>query len=394
MARRNPTQKERGQGTPLKAAALRTLGPGRYSDGPFGHGLMFNVKPTGARSWLQRMTVDGRRRTIGIGPFPVVSLAEARSAAFENARKRQQGINPIVERQRTRAMPTFSEAMEATIALQRATWKPGSRNEPNWRSSLAHAKAIAGRPVDKVTADDVIAILAGMGDKAATARALRQRLRTIFEWARSKGHRADNPADERIDAALPKAGRKVEHRKAVPYQDVPAMVRDIRAIEAPTWHGMKLAAEFLILTGMRSGEVLGARWSEIDLDSRTWTIPEGRMKGNREHRVPLSDAAVSALLKARERHSSGLVFRSPRGGQIDRLIPVLRKAGCDADVHGFRSSLRDWCSETGVDDTVAERCIAHYEADKTRRAYHRTDRFEDRVSVMERWARHCTGTAA
>lgn len=372
--------------------------PGTYCDGPGRHGLMLIAKPAAGggvrKAWAQRLTVHGRRTNIGLGKCEFFSLTEVRERAYLNAKANARG-EPLpfggARHGAVRAVPTFAEAMEATIAIQRVTWKRGSRNESNWRSSLAHAKAIASHPVDVVTTDDVIAILAGMGDKAATAKQARQRLRSIFDWARSKGHRTDNPADERIDAALPKAGRKVEHRKAVPHGDVPAMVRAIRAIDAPTWKGMKAATEFLILTGARSNEVTGARWSEIDLAGRTWTVPEGRMKGKREHRVPLSDAAVSVLQEARERtRGKGLVFRSPRGGQIDRLVPVLRKAGSDADVHGFRSSLRDWASENGVDDTVAERCIAHYETDKTRKAYHRTDRFDDRVPVMEAWGEYAT----
>ena len=376
----------------LKATQLRTLPAGRHPDGRYG--LYFNVIGN-SRTWIQRLTIDGKRRNRGLGPWPVVSLAEARDIAFENVRLRHRGLDPFAERQRERTVPTFAQATESYVGLQRAGWKAGGRVERNVRGVLLHAKAIADRPIDGITTDDVIGVLGALirDDKMPTARALRQRLRAIFDWARSKGHRLDNPADERIDAALPRNGHTVEHRKAVSISEVPAVFRSIRAIGKPTWRGMVAATEFLILTGARSAEVTGARWNEIDLATATWTVPASRMKLNRAHRVPLSTAALTVLQAARERHgSTGLVFRAPRGGEIDRLVPVLRHVGIGADIHGFRSSLRDWCSENGVDDTVAERCIAHYETSATRKAYHRTDRYEDRVAVMEAWGAHVAAT--
>ena len=379
-----------------KVAAIKT--PGTYCDGPGRHGLMLMVRPAAAggvrKSWVQRATVAGKRTNIGLGRVDFFSLAEARKRAYLNAKANARGeALPYGGARRGAvhaAVPTFAAAIEQCIGLQRQGWKPGSRNEANWRSSLAHSNGLLTMPVDAISTEDVISVLSRLvtAGKAPTAKALRQRIRTVFEWARSKGYRSDNPADGRIDAALPKNGHRVEHRAAVPYADVPAVVAAIRAIEKPTWTGMKLATEFAILTGCRSAEVTGAKWSEIDLAARTWTVPESRMKAGREHRVPLSDAALQVLQAARERHSTGLVFRAPRGGEIERLVPVLRAVGCDADVHGFRSSLRDWCSENGVDDTVAERCIAHYPSDATERAYHRTDRFEERVPVMAKWAKH------
>ena len=377
----------------LTHSRLHQLPNGRHSDGSFG--LYLDVRGK-SRAWIQRVTIDGKRTNLGLGPWPLVSLTEAREAAFENARTIRRGGDPRAERKRDASIPTFAAACDAYIELQRSTWKNG-KNESNWRSSLAHAAPIADRPINAIGTDDVLAIIGGLvrAGKQPTAKALRQRIAAVMEWARAEGHRTDNPADARIDAALPRNGHKTTHRAAVPFADVPDALRRIRAIDRPTWAGMKLAAEFLILTGMRSGEVLGADWSEIDLEARCWTVPAARMKMVREHRVPLSDAAVAVLEAARARHgSAGLVFRSPTGRQIDRLIPVLRAAGIREDVHGFRSSLRDWCSDSGVDEVTAERCIAHYEADKTRKAYHRTDRYEARVVVMQQWGRFVTGSAA
>lgn len=375
----------------LKAASLRNMKPGRHPDGRYG--LYFNVKPTGARSWLQRLVIDGERRTAGLGPYPVVSLAEARDAAFENVRMRQRGINPFSNRNRPRAVPTFAEAADSYIAIQRVTWKKGSRNEANWRSSLAHAKAIAGERVDSIMTDDVAGIVTALltAGKGPTAKAVRQRIRLIFDWCIAQGHRTDNPANGSIDAILPKSNHRTEHRKSVPHVEVPSVLRSIRSIDKPTWRGMIAATEFAILTGMRSGEVTGATWSEIDMDAAVWTVGPERMKMSREHRVPLSQAALSILRAMRDRHgATGLVFRSPRGKEIERLIPVLREVGCDADIHGFRSSLRDWCAENGVDHAVGELCIAHYPSDSTVKAYLRTDRLSDRAPVMERWAEYLT----
>ena len=358
---------------------------------------MLSVKPSGTRSWLQRLVVGGVRKTFGLGPYPVVSLAEARNIAFENVRKRHQGIDPSVRARPARAVPTFAEAADACIASRRRGWKAGTRNEGNWRSTLGHAAPLAGVPVDAVDADAVVAVVRRLVDagKTATAAALAQRIKAILEWASDEGHRTGpSPVNGRVERELARRPHTTEHHEAVPFAEVPAAIAKIRALTKPTWRGMVAATEFAILTGARSNEATGATWDEIDLATRTWTVPVERMKGKRPHRVPLSGAALALLDTALDRTGgTGLVFRSPRGLRIDRLIPVLRKAGIGADMHGFRSSLRDWAAESGVDDGLGEMLLAHYPTDRTIKSYYRSDRFAERVPVMERWARHCNGAA-
>ena len=378
----------------LKAAKLKTMKPGRHPDGAFG--LYFNVKPSGSRSWVQRLVIEGQRRTFGIGPYPVVSLAEARDAAIDNVRKRRAGVNPIADRVRA-SVPTFGEAADTFIKLQAAGWKAGSRNESNWRGSLAHAAAIADRPIDAIGTHDVIAVLVPLwAAKPATGKVLRQRIAAIMDWARSTGHRTDNPADSRIDAALPRSAHKVEHRAAVAVSDVADVLRRVRAIDRPTWRGMKDAFEFMVLTASRTGETLGARFDEIDREG-VWVVPSERMKGGRSHRVPLSAAALSVVERARERTGgSGLMFRSPTGKRIDDkgLRRVMSAIGCDATPHGFRSCFRDWCSESGIARELAEWSLAHRFMSDTEAAYARSDLLEKRAPVMDRWGRYATATPA
>ena len=207
----------------LKAASLKTMKRGRHGDGRYG--LYFNVIGN-SRTWVQRLTIDGKRRNFGLGPWPVVSLSEARDIAFENVRKRHRGIDPIAERSRAAAMPTFAEALDSCIALRADGWKAGSRNEANWRSSLAHAAPIADRPVDAIASDDVVGIVTALlrAGKAPTARSVRQRIRLVFDWCIAQGHRTDNPANDAIDALLPSSGHKTKHRESVAVADVAQVV--------------------------------------------------------------------------------------------------------------------------------------------------------------------------
>ena len=180
----------------LKAASLKTMKLGRHPDGRYG--LYFNVIGN-SRTWVQRLTIDGKRRNFGLGPWPVVSLSEARDIAFDNVRKRHRGIDPIAERERAAAMPTFAEALDSCIALRAGGWKAGSRNEANWRSSLAHAAPLANRAVDAIASDDVVGIVTALlrAGKAPTARSVRQRIRLVFDWCIAQGHCTDNPGERR-----------------------------------------------------------------------------------------------------------------------------------------------------------------------------------------------------
>lgn len=378
----------------LKATSLKTLRPGRYADNA--HGLYFNVKPSGTRSWVQRLVIDGQRRTFGLGPYPVVSLSEARDIAIDNVRLRRRGIDPIAERGRARNIPTFAAACDAYIDLQRAAWKAGSRNESNWRSSLAHAKAIHDRPVDAVETHDVIAVVSALyrDGKDATARGLRQRIRAVMEWSRAAGHRTDNPADGRIDAALPKAGRETRHREAMPWRDVPTLYARLAGVTGPQ-RGAALALRLLILTGVRRNEARMAKWTEIDTAGAVWTIPGARTKTGRVHRVPLTPAALAVLDEAkRSRCREGFVFCGARGARVTetglRDILKAHADGAAGTVHGFRSTFRDWCGENSVAQELAEAALAHV-AGKTERAYARSDLLERRRPVMDAWAGHLAG---
>ena len=360
----------------------------RYGDGRYG--LYLQVKPSGARSWVQRLTIDGRRRTFGLGPWPVLSLREARDLAFENVRLRHRGINPLAARKPASAAPTFAVMADEYIKLQAQSWRAGSRNEKNWRSSLVHAKAIADAPVDKISIDDVIGVLAPIyRDRETLGRTLRQRIRSIFSYSQSKAWRLDNPADERLDAALPRNGHATAHRESVEHEQVADVLAQVRAISDPKWLGAKLALEFLVLTSARSGEVLGMNWSEVE--GETWTVPAGRMKTRKPHRVPLSVQARAVLQKARERtHGTGLVFRGSTGKRLDgsKLRLLLKRIGVEATIHGFRGSFKSWAMETGVDRALAELSLAHSYMGNIEAAYVRTDMLEQRRPVMAAWGAH------
>ena len=381
---------------PLKSASLKTMKRGRHPDGRYG--LYFNVIGN-SRTWVQRLTIDGKRRNFGLGPWPVVSLSEARDIAFDNVRKRHRGIDPIADRERAAAMPTFAQAADSCIALRAGGWKAGSRNEANWRSSLAHAAPLANRAVDAIASDDVVGIVTALlrAGKAPTARSVRQRIRHVFDWCIAQGHRTDNPANDAIDALLPSSGHKTKHRESVAVADVAQVVAKIETTAHASWLGAGMALRFLVLTAARTSEAIGARWSEIDLDYATWIIPAARMKGGEAHRVPLAEAAVAVLAKARARWgSTGLVFRSARGTQIDEaaLRRLLRHTGTEATVHGFRGTFKSWCMESGVARELAELSLAHTYMGDAEASYVRTDLLDRRRPVMARWGRFVTGAEA
>ena len=255
--------------------------PGRYGDGRGGNGLSLLVKLTAAgdvaKSWAQRLHLgSGDYRSIGIGAYPIVNLTEARRTAADNAAAVRRG--EAIERAVKRAVPTVAEAMELAIAIHAAGWKPGSKTEKQWRSLFAaHVLPRFGRrSVADVTAADVLAILAPIAaTKPETARKLRQRIGLVFKWAMTQGHRADDPTAP-IGAALPRNAKPTEHHRALAHGEVAAALDAIRQSKA--WPATKLAIEFLTLTATRSGEVRGARWSEVDFEGRTWTVPADRAK--------------------------------------------------------------------------------------------------------------------
>ena len=372
--------------------------PGRYGDGRGGLGLTLRVKPASrggyCKSWAQSIRIRGHKTTIGLGVYPVITLAMARERAVENARAIAQGGDP---RHASNGVPTFAKAAETVIAIHSENWKPGSRSEESWRASLRDyaMPRLGDRRVDSVTTGDVMAVLLPIwSSKRETARRLRHRIGAVMKWAVAQGYRTDNPAGDALSAALPKNGVRIEHRKALPHAEVGAALGKVR--ESGAYRGLVLAFEFLVLTAGRSGEIRAARWEEIDSGAAVWTIPGDRMKTGREHRVPLSARALAVLEQAVELAASGgLVFPSATGRMLSQsgMPKLLHQLGVDAVPHGFRSSFRDWAAEcTDVPREVCELALAHVNRDRVEAAYRRSDLFEKRRGLMTDWAEYVTAS--
>jgi integrase len=375
----------------LSAAFIKTVkDAGAYGDGRGGHGLTLLVKMGAGRvlkSWYQRIRIDGQPVNMGLGAYPVVTLSDARAKALANARLVAREQDP---RQGATSVPTLREAADKVIALHAANWKDGGKSAAQWQASLdAYTMPRLGsRPVDRITTADVMAVLMPIwNEKRETARRVRQRLSAVMKWAVAQGYRDDNPAGDAIGAALPKNVGKREHQRALAHGDVARALQAIR--ETNAWVSTKLALEFAALTACRSGEVRGARWREVDPESATWTVPKERMKAGTEHRVPLSDRALAVLAEARGlSDGAGLVFPSATDRQLtdNTLSKLLRENCIDAVPHGFRSSFRDWCGDSGVAREVAEACLAHVVKNQVEAAYARSDLLERRREVMQKWA--------
>ena len=371
--------------------------PGRYGDGRGSGGLSLLVKHTArghlAKSWAQRISVDGRQRNLGLGSWPHVSLAEAREKCALNLAARRRG-ELVTGRKRT--VPTFEEAVEKVIAVHRAGWKDGGRQEKLWRASLRdHAMPkLGGRPVHRINTADVMAVLLPIwNEKRVTARRVRQRIGAVMRWAVAQGYREDNPAGEAIGAALPKNGFRPQHHRALPYAEVGDAIERVRGSGA--YPATVLAFECLVLTACRSGEVRGALWKEMDLEAREWRIPAERMKTHREHRVPLSGRALAVLREAqRLADGSELVFPSARGRPLSEMAisKLVRDLRIAAVPHGFRSSFRDWAAEcSDAPREVCELALAHVNTNSIEAAYRRTDLFDRRRVLMEQWAAFVAG---
>lgn len=390
----NPNRPQR-----LSATFVRTVTkPGRYGDGRGGHGLSLLVKPMTnggvSRSWSQRLQVHGRPCNIGLGSFPLITLAAAREQALDNARAVRAGADLLADRRRRALVPTFQDAVDQVIALHAANWKQGTRTANIWRARLRDYvfPTIGQLPVDAVTSAQVLDVLKPLwATRRETARKVRQYIHATMAWAIAQGLRSDNPAGDPISAALPKGGARPAHQRAIPFAQVSDALARVR--ESDAYEMTKLAISFLTLTACRSGEVRGTRWNEIDVRTATWTIPGVRMKTGREHRVPLSAAALAVLDSAREcADGSGLCFPSLTGRMLsdNTLSKLFRELGIEGTPHGMRSSFRDWAAEcSDAPREVAELALAHIEGSAVERAYRRTDLFERRRELMQQWAEHC-----
>ena len=377
-----------------KAKVKAAQKPGRYADG---NTLYLYVTPTGSKSWVQRLTVNGRRCDIGLGPWPVVTLAEARDVALDNRRLVRDGGDPLVGKRKA-SIPTFRDATVATFEANKARWR-SAKVTATWMQQMERhvLPALGDMRVDHVDRGDVLAILTPMWTvKPEIARKLRQRMRAVLAWAEAHGHVDRNVAGEAIDGALPTMPSVKQHFRALPHPDVADALETIADSKASM--AAKACLRFVVLTAVRSGEARLATWDEIDLDARIWRIPAERMKAGAEHRVPLTDEAADLLREvAPLRDDSGLVFPSPRrrGASLSdmTLTKVLRDTGLGERcvVHGFRSSFRDWCADTGKPREIAEAALAHT-VQGVEGAYFRSDLFERRRDLMNSWSRYITGT--
>lgn len=361
--------------------------PGKYFDG---HGLFLRVDKTGARSWVQRIVIRGKRRELGLGSATLVTLAEARAQALENRRLARAGGDPLQSRRAAEAVLTFEEAARQVYDLHRPTWKNAKHAAQFLTTLETYAFPRIGKmKAQDVTSADVLAVLMPIWTTIPeTARRVRQRIGMVMKWTVAQGWRADNPA-ENITQALPKLTPPPEHRKALPHDKVADCLAAVQASGAG--RSTKLALEFLVLTAARSGEVREARWSEIDLAAKVWEIPAERMKMKRPHRVPLSPRALAVVKAARAMDDgSGLLFPGTKRGRPlsdMTLSKLVKELGFSADVHGFRTSFRTWAQErTNFPREVAEAALAHLSGDAVERAYARSDVFDKRRKMMEAWA--------
>ncbi len=387
-------------------AVSRAKKPGMHADGG---GLYLQVSTSGARSWIYRFMIDGTAGWMGLGPLHDVTLADARVAAFEARKLRRAGINPIKARDDVRAKArleaarsiTFKDAAEQYMEGHKAGWR-NAKHADQWRNTLeTYAYPVLGAlPVQSVDVALVMRVLEPIwATKTETASRVRGRIESILDWASARGYRlGENPARWRghLENLLPRRSRvqKVKHHPALPYGEVGAFMVDLRRQEGTA----ASALNFLVLTAGRTGEVIGARWGEFNIQEASWTVPAERVKAGRQHRVPLSPAAITVINSMREvratERGNGFVFPGGKQGRplSDAAIwAALKRTGrSDLTVHGFRSTFRDWAAErTNYPREVAEMALGHTVGDRVEAAYRRGDLFEKRRKMMNAWVEYC-----
>jgi integrase len=380
-------------------AVSRLKKPGTHAVGKVA-GLALQVTPSGARSWVLRVMVGGRRREIGLGAYPGVALKDAQDKAQATREKIAAGVDPVIERKAIASQlraahlldMTFQDAARRFIDAKAPEWR-NPKHAAQWSSTLTnYAYPILGSLlVRHITRAHVLQVLEPIWTtKTETASRLRGRIEAVLDWAHVKGLReGENPAAWRgnLDQLLstPKKTKRVRNHPALPIEQMGAFMVTLRAIEGASARCL----EFTILTAARSGEARGARWSEINFERGIWTVPAERMKAKKEHRVLLSPPAI-ALLKALERDdASDLIFRGAHGGMLCdmALSKLMSRRELDATPHGFRSTFRDWAGEyTNYPRELAEVALAHLKGDATEAAYWRSDALEKRRRMMIDWA--------
>jgi integrase len=339
------------------------------------------VSNTGARKWVFRFTFAGRVTEMGLGNA-AVTLAQARTKADEARKLVSEGVNPIESKRGAGKMlagkPMFGQIADALLEAKASEWR-NDKHRAQWKMALdVYAKPLRALPVDEVDTAAVLAVLQPIWQaKPETASRLRGRIESVLDAARAKGHISRNEANParwrgHLDKLLAKRQKLTRgHHAAMPFDDVPEFIGKLR--ERPAIAAMAL--EFLILTAARSGEVLGARWAEMDMAAKVWTVPSARMKAGREHRVPLSGRALAILDEAANGRTGEFVFPGQRSDKPLSGMAMRRMKAAGVTVHGFRSAFRDWCGEaTSFPREIAEAALAHVAGDATERAYRRGTR--------------------
>jgi integrase len=390
----------RGTNKLSAVAVSKASKPGLYADGL---GLYLQVSQWGTKSWLFRFMRGGQARKMGLGPVHTVSLKEARESALECRKLIRDGLDPIearrgkiaaVRAEAARQM-TFRQCAEKYIAAHSSTWK-NEKHRAQWPSTLeTYAYPVLGDlSVDAIEVAHVLKVLEPIWhEKPETASRVRGRVETVLDWATARGLRkGENPARWKghLSKLLPARSKvaKVEHHAALPYAELPAFMADLRGMEGQS----PRALEFLILTLTRTGETVGARWPEINMQEKMWTIPGERMKGGREHRVPLCDRAIQ-ILNELPREGDFVFIGGKIGTHLSdmALLMTLRRMGrADITVHGFRSTFSDWAAETtAYPQDLREMALAHAIDNKVEAAYRRGDQLEKRRRLMDDWAGYC-----
>jgi integrase len=380
---------------PRAAAAISQVG--RHSDGG---GLYLVVSKTGSRKWVFRYRWRGRVSDMGLGSASVVPLTRARERAAAARLQISEGIDPLAQKRAARAVPTFGEFADATVATMSSQWRNAKHAVQVQRTLEIYAADLRRQPVDQIDTAAVLAVLKPIWtEKSETASRVRNRIEMVLDAAKAQGHRSgDNPARWKghLDKLLPKRAKLTRgHHAALPFADVAEFIRQLRQRPATA----ALALEFAILTAARSGEVRGATWREIDIAGALWTVPATRMKAGREHRVPLSPRAIELLKMVAPLGGDdpdAFVFPGPKGSETmlsdAAFSALLKRMGRDGELtpHGFRSSFRDWAGEmTNFPRDVAEMCLAHTVGDMTERAYRRGDALNKRRELIEAWGQYC-----
>ena len=394
----------------LTAAKVKELDkPGAYGDG---NGLYLNIAKGGSKSWIQKVSIDGKRVARGLGSVNALTIAKARKLAADNQAAIRAGHNPFErgaaaaspepEPAESREIPTFSQAAYTVLDLHRDDWAPAVAKRWIARLRQHTFEAIGDRPVDQISRAELAELLAPLRrENHETARKVRQSLAKVFRWVRAHDFRVDDPADDALLELLPKVRHIAENRESLPYCQVAGAIQKVRFGYA--LRVTQLAFEFLILTAARTGEVRFATWDEIDLDAATWTIPASRMKAKRCHTVPLSDQAMAILRSLRhvpdpdaepdsiftlKEVTEGYIFTMPNGKRLSEnaLLDRCRKEDLDCTPHGFRSSFRDWAkAEYRARFEAIELALAHNVGTSVTQAYDRDTLVQERRAMMQQW---------